>query len=504
MTFGPNGLSSLRYGGREFLKSGDFRVFDALLETPEGETDHPPLQSGKRIVDAARHRVTWRYSWGEASCEYRALGNRLDLALRATNRSGETLRGVSLQLMELRFPSPPEDWPDGWPRLGHNLGAPTLLPVRFDGGTLLVANEEIGRPLLVGFPGGPSRTERPLRVSTYNAERWLSPYLDPYLNRPIPPGGSDAFHLSVRFGPAGATSAALAPDVIARFRAAYPYRLKWSDRRPIGALFLSSAPPHPANDPRGWFNNEASVDVTTEAGRARFREELSRYADESIRILKEMDAQGMIAWDIEGQEHPHAMSYIGDPRSLPPEIEPAIDAFFRKFRDAGLRVGVTLRPQLPLRRAYDERIDQYEVPDPAAVLIEKIGYARKRWGCTLFYVDSNGDPNVPLPAEVFGKAAKAFPDVLLIPEHENPRYYAVAAPFHSFEHEERAYTPDDVRAIYPQAFSVIYAPDGPLKEKRRELVEAARRGDILLFHGWWPNPNNAFLKGVVEEARRER
>ena len=51
-----------------------------------------------------------------------------------------------------------------------------------------------------------------------------------------------------------------------------------------------------------------------------------------------MNAQGMITWDIEGQEYPHATSYIGDPRKvslLAPEMEPMADAYFAKFRRGG-------------------------------------------------------------------------------------------------------------------------------------------------------------------------
>ena len=38
---------------------------------------------------------------------------------------------------------------------------------------------------------------------------------------------------------------------------------------------------------------------------------------------------------------------------------------------------------------------------------------------------------------------------------------------------------------------------------RAELVAAVRRGDILLFHGWWPNPNNPLIKSIYEEAGKK-
>lgn len=36
-----------------------------------------------------------------------------------------------------------------------------------------------------------------------------------------------------------------------------------------------------------------------------------------------------------------------------------------------------------------------------SVMISKMSYARNRWGCTLFYVDSNGGPFDATPAKQF-------------------------------------------------------------------------------------------------------
>ena len=66
-------------------------------------------------------------------------------------------------------------------------------------------------------------------------------------------------------------------------------------------------------------------------------------------------------------------------------------------------------------------------------LVGKALYANNRWGCTLFYVDSNGDPNVPYPALVFQNVAAALAQrkiiVLLMPEHKKVRYYGATAPY---------------------------------------------------------------------------
>ena len=62
--------------------------------------------------------------------------------------------------------------------------------------------------------------------------------------------------------------------------------------------------------------NEGKIDITTSQGKAAFREELLKLADKSIKVLKDVNAQGMITWDPEGQEF-LASCYYGDPRLTP-------------------------------------------------------------------------------------------------------------------------------------------------------------------------------------------
>jgi len=126
-----------------------------------------------------------------------------------------------------------------------------------------------------------------------------------------------------------------------------PVRLHWPDRRPIGVLFLASNFHSSATNPRGWFN-DPGLDVTGTNGAQRFRQALLDYTDRSLAILKRTGAQGVIVWDLEGEQFPHKTSFIGDPRllnRLAPEMAPVADEFFARLRNAGLRVGLTVRPQ---------------------------------------------------------------------------------------------------------------------------------------------------------------
>jgi hypothetical protein len=182
-------------------------------------------------------------------------------------------------------------------------------------------------------------------------------------------------------------------------------------------LFLASNYHSSATNPRGWFN-DPSLDVTGADGPQRFRKALLDYTDRSIAILKRTGAQGAIVWDLEGEQFPHKTTYIGDPRllgRLAPEMVPVVDDFFERLRNAGLRVGLTVRPQ---QLVFDNgQPRQTQVFDIKHILLEKIDYARARWGVSMFYVDSNGGIRRPDEVWQLRRLAEQRPDILLIPEH---------------------------------------------------------------------------------------
>ena len=87
-------------------------------------------------------------------------------------------------------------------------------------------------------------------------------------------------------------------------------------------------------------------------------------------------------------------------------------------------------------------------------MLKKITYAHKRWGATLFYIDSTVQPNgAVMDAAIFQRLAAAFPDSLLIPEESTPKYYAYTAPFQTFLFHKDLGTDPTARRYYPHAFS---------------------------------------------------
>jgi hypothetical protein len=329
--------------------------------------------------------------------------------------------------------------------------------------------------------------------------------------RDIKPHASKTFHVSLRFGPTGAPVQALSGDVLERYAKKYPFQVTWTDHRPIGAIFLASSGINVAANPRRWILNYGEIDITTEQGKAVFREALLKHADKSIKALRDVNAQGMITWDPEGEEFIGAC-YYGNPRLVPtlaPEMEfknngakSVIDEYFEKFRAAGLKVGVCIRPQQiaivdgkPVHQAAEDE-------NAAQILRERIGYAKQRWGCTLFYVDSTATLTGAINPDVFKAVADAYPDVLLIPENESMRYFAYSAPLNSYQHHKITSTPVGARVVYPKAFSVLMAAEGDRPEDHAALLNAVRRGDILLFNGWYAGDEAAKIKKLYEEASR--
>ncbi len=499
--YNGSGLSSFSYNGLELLSSGTPSVSDVLLQGADGSTTAGSSVVRFTAVDASSLTTTQLYSWGQLQCRYVFGASQIRLFVAVSNTSPSTIQQIHVQPLSLKFPVQPSEYDGVTPILFHNIGGPTVLPLTFGSSMLTLANEDVTQPLLVGFPGTsnpPNNTTFPVILHT-----GTSTYSDrlPFINRPVPPGGTLQFQLSFRFGAAGSPLTSLAGDVYLQFAANYPMRYGWTDRRAIGTLFLASSGTAYPTNPRGWFN-DPTVDTTTPDGIKAFQTRVLAYADTSVGILQNMNAQGAIVWDMEGEQYPNPVTYIGDPRLVPtlaPEIDGIADAFFQKFRNAGLQVGMTIRPQEFHPATASASATQADSTDPASVLNAKIAYAKQRWGISLFYIDSNGDPNYPLDSNVVLAVQQTNPDVLIIPEHGNFSYYAFSAPYGELR-QGVVSTFAPIRAVYPGAFGVINTADGPISDRKDQLVQAVSQGDILLFRAWYPDPANDLVRAIYLAA----
>jgi hypothetical protein len=494
------GLTSLQWNGTEMLASGTPSIGWIGLIQPDGSWatgDSNP----KTTADVPNRVLTQSFAWGSIRYAYTSTETQVFADVTIQNTSATPMGEFIIQLAELKFPSTPSEYDGSDPMVAWNMGNPSIIPTTFGTGKLAITNEDVANPLMIGWPWAldSTKTTFPLMVLTGGDAMFPSSF--PFVNRQIPAGGSLEFKIGFRFGPANASTYQLAGDIYQKFATAFPYTLQWTDHRPIAQLFLTNPNGIYATNPRLWFG-DSSVDTTTPAGIAAFQQRVLAYADQSISICKAENAQAAITWDIEGQQFPQATSFIGDPRlvdTLAPEMSGVIDAYFKKFTDAGLKIGMTIRPQQLVLSDDNQQAYQEEVADPGALMIQKIAYANKRWGATVFYVDSNGAADNPMPPGFFQEVTNAIPGILIIPEHANMEYYSITAPYGQLNMGVTG-TPANVLLAYPKAFSVFTISDGDVTDNLPTLVNSVGRGDVLFFRGWFNANENPQVQQIYQQA----
>ena len=337
-----------------------------------------------------------------------------------------------------------------------------------------------------------------------------------------------------------------ATEVMELYKAgAYASLVHWPDRRPIALWFVAEETLTSATNPRGYLR-DPDLDVSNQSN---FNTLMLNLTDSIIVRLNAMNPrpQGVLVWDLEGQEFAHAFTYVGNPPQLSvmaPEMDAVADQIFAKFLQAGYQVGMTLRPstfgtgtQRPAtcntgtaQASQDVFVDTDAVyPNRGYVctgtpmwtqpggsqpvyqtvnnddgfiyneLHTKVTYARNRWGAKMFYVDStvyiNGHSVNPT---IIRQLQLAFPDTLFFPENETIDYWSASAPYNQALDTSQA-----VRDIYPLAFSMLMTIDGVDYTDQtiwNTLVNTVKHGNILVVHAWWDNPVNAQILQIYRDA----
>lgn len=518
-TFGDQGLAGLAFMGHEYLRTEAPPALEWVVLDGSPQRVHPKLRQVHH--DSAGWVTTVQHDHGDLEVRYVPEADRLTLHVALANTHDVAMRGFRVRLMGVRFPQPPSGKP--WDRnegaIDRGVDRPPIILARHGRATLAVCRDDYEPYVRFGF-AGPHRTlglEQPAYSIVIDSVVFDSEDEDPT----IEPGQRISWRLSLRFAEGEVDEAEAAPDVWSAFLERFPFVLDWPDRRPIGRVFLASgASQHrsPTN-PRGWFS-DPRVDVTSEQGLKAFGQRLRRHAKEIADRSRAMNGQGIIVWNIEGEENPHPITYIGDPRLVgrfAPEMDRYADDFFRILRDAGLRTGVCIRPS----RIREEPRDDGGVRlmhghwgfDRVAEMSDKIRYAQQRWGCTIFYIDTNthayrqrSDGRIvgrPIDAPDMIRLARMHPDVLLIPEFVTPAYRSALVAYHELRAHafgNFAQTPAAARRLYSHAFSYIIPNDGDIEGRWSELVEGVRRGDILSFDAWWSPRHNEQVKAIYQEA----
>jgi hypothetical protein len=497
--FDKTGISLVRY--KETILLNSVSKIGSVLTTEGYKVIHKggKAEGGWSALitldyDDARQTYHGNYNWGTLEYRYTQVNDTLYISLKLTNTSKtDTLCGVNIYPFHLVFPQRPVGFVQYNFYYHYNLDGPTVVPVNFGTGKLILCNEDVASPLFVGL-----LDKRPEDGGGYKC--WVSsiPFHGfensaPQIEHRIAPGKSETYTISLRFCGPGENEIALAKNILSRYRSKWPMQLVWKDRRPLGYLVLSSVENKADKlNPRGWLPGNV-VDVTTASGCALFQKKVLAYADRSIENLKKMNAQGMITWDIEGQEFPHPYSYVGSPEqlhALAPEMDVTAGLYFKKFKEAGFKTGICIRPDSIIFNRAANSFKRVEVRDVVQTLARKIKFASKQWGCTLFYVDSNGYPGYPMSPDIFKRLNELFPVFLVIPEHKSERYYAYTAPL-MFSDGDELQVPLLVSETYPGAFQSVNISYLVLNKKNDRskhagLVKAAAdKKNILMFQAWF-------------------
>ena len=536
VTYGSKGVQTLSFGNTVLEDAGAnpadlFHIWHMRSTDLQGNS----ISSGQygwgesnngESWNASTSTETYTFSWGSIATQFVQNGNTLNLIVTETNNAGSGIvfDGAEVYPFALHFPQDPTGF-FGYTQYVITTLEPGVSAADFGTGvvTSVIPNEAVA--MYGGWKAAGTNTYTPIMTST--APDGLATFL-PSNNVPVQPGSSFTYTVSLRFTPEG--SSASAADAYASFAATYPSQMTWTDKRIIGTAYLASSPAgtgditqpggYPTN-PRRYFN-DPSVNITTAAGLAAFQDRMLAQATANAATSASLSAQGVITWDLEGEQYPQTTSYVCSPdqiAAVAPEMESAIldanspyfgqkldDTYFKIMTNAGLRVGLCLRPQAFTLAANGTASQIYLTGNTAIIanLEAKARYANTRWGATLFYVDSTVDVNGgTLDPAIFQQLITDLPAFLFIPEESTPRYYAYSAPFYSFIFHTTTGTPASTYLFYPNAFGANLVNDvlaSTLATYQPQLTQAVKAGDILMGHADYWQANDPTLVAIYQAA----
>jgi len=524
--FSDKGLNAINWNGKNYAMPSRFGL-SWMNADDEGKTING-LGGAKGVtVDAASGTIIADYQGATISCKYVPDGDRLDLFVEITNKTDMPVINFGAEILGLNLKKDMRNMiADGSGALlvVDNLGRLGSRRLEADGASIMLFNWEIVPPKVainVGSrsPAGPYA----LTVGLPGSAKYQHPVVDgkffPPLDFRIPPSSTEKYHFSLTFSNPSTSTAELSKERYARLNKLFPMKFQWDDRRLIGTVFLANPQTNWKTNPRGYLPGKGKDnDITTEEGLQAFGEALMAHADRTVAILKKNDAQGVIVWDLEGAEHYHPITYIAQPdklKAIAPEMDRFADAFFKKFSDAGLRTGLTLRPtEVVPDPKKPGKWTHVEVKDPVKLISDKMTYAKKRWGCTLFYLDTNvftadfltpeqkKEMKVPwvMPVAMIEQLHKAHPDVLIIPEWSGRQYELYSAPYSSINLNQRG-SDREIRSYRPESFQVVSIDAKSLEENWDAYLETVGGGDILLFHGWYEASEIPLIHLLKEEIQ---
>lgn len=528
VTYGSSSVQTLSYNGASLVSAPSFRIAHMKTSDLNGVNLHGDgLDYGETGVtkswNASTLTYTYTYAWGSIAAQFAQSGNNLNMAVTTQVNSGANviLLGAVIEPFNLAFPQMPIQASGsfgGYDQYATNTQKPSITTADFGSGVVsAVYANAAGGALYSGFEnaGGQGNAYYPF-ISGTGTDQISGTSFATHFDRPVQPGHSDSYTLSLRFANEG--SVASMTDAYQSWANAYPPTTTWTDKRIIGTTYLASSQPGNklyATGSRHYFPND-NLDYSLPSNFPALQSRVLQQAHDIVTNAQRDGAQGTITWDIEGQDYPQETSYLCDPphfAQYSPEMAkpvsgtgtvydglPLAKAYFKIQTDAGMKVGVCVRPEhLTAGTDNGGRATLYQaaLSSNAAYVTElegKISYAMQQWGATIFYIDSmvdetpdaSGTPlGSTLDAAIIKKVHEDFPSVLLAPEQNYPLYYAYSQPFRTFLFHTDLGTDPEIYNYYPKAMSVNLVNDvaqSKLDQYRPQLTQSVVKGDILMVH----------------------
>jgi Concanavalin A-like lectin/glucanases superfamily len=509
---GAYGLSSVGWASSASFVNSNTGMVD-MYGYPQFKPPTGPVYNGdvsfNSITQLGPKQFKYTIDWGYVTATYSDSGNKLYLDLDIRNDSADLLVSLGLRLLSPTFSGAMTKWQHepGWQGNGGN-GAPNNYP-------LAAGYKE--SPALLGFNTPDCVVNVCADIGMMDVQLYTSgsgdqttPVFSGYISN-VPAGTTKSVRWSFRFYAPGSDMMLKESDIEVAFRTLQPQLLHWTDHRPIAMMFLASSgvTAYPANFNK-WIVNGGNVDCSTPGGLTAFQNQVLAMADTAVSITTSHGAQGMILWDIEGQRD--GPTYYGAPELCNEITEGEIEsmvtvggvsmtlakAYFKKFTDAGLRVGVCIRPSDchydpgTTNPKYWTNVQAATEAEALADMTTSIQYAIDNWGCSLFYIDSTVTDD-PAGMQYIGvdtwKALRAtFPNVLLCPENQMMGSYSQTAPLDSYAHTGFTKTQDKVRRVWPGAFMINICNTTIVPEDEAAIQQGMREGDIYMFNGWYNSP----------------
>ena len=385
------GLSAIRVGGRT-LASGGWNVFNAepwFKDAGTGTVKTGPVER-KTLEVLGPHQARVTHSGGHvvSTTDYTFDGEDVTISARIENRHpDEPINVLGFSGLTFDFDRPPEG----------------LMPVQhisyFQAHGLGLCHPSFWSPIggsyavdnTIGVGVSPWKTgwTRTLILWDYGSweadQREKSPQrrLIYFVAAPVPARGVRTIDLRLRVSPNRDWQHLLAP-YREHFRATFgPVRYD-ADYRWIASDYLnhSQQAVSPTN-PYGFHGGHRRLDL---------REGADAFCQTLIPALKSHGGQGVILWG-QGGDDPRGAMYRPDFDILPPEVERNWPMLARRFKEAGLKLGVATRPaDMALRLDWkQDQVIPINADDPAhrEMLWRRFQKMIDR-GCTLFYLDSFG------------------------------------------------------------------------------------------------------------------